>query len=192
MFIILVACHSAGISAGYGLKAVGPQLARAGVPSVLGFQGAVTTRTIRKMLPRFFAELRRDGVIDRSLAVARAELREDAWWQPVLWQGISDVRLQGRASATPNGDARLEESQRRPAPSAAISVPPSSDIARIYEALDLLDDAEFDRLCTSAFPEVVRKFSPGQGLDQRNNILVTHCIRKQKLSALADQLGITP
>jgi len=74
--------------------ALAVRLADAGVPAILAMQGLVTAATIEQMMPVFFAELLRDGQIDRALAVARARVRThlDAWI-PALYTRLTLGRL---------------------------------------------------------------------------------------------------
>jgi hypothetical protein len=95
LLIVLTACQGAGQSHDTGaLAAVGPRLARAGVAAVVAMQGSITMRTVRSLMPTFFRELRRDGRIDRSLAAARATIRDRPdWWAPILFLRVRDGRL---------------------------------------------------------------------------------------------------
>jgi hypothetical protein len=91
--VVLCSCQSAGkgdeatTSDKGTLCALGPRLAGAGVAAVVGMQGNVTMRTAAKFFPAFFAELRKDGVVDRAMAVARGVVsdHEQDWWMPVLY-----------------------------------------------------------------------------------------------------------
>ncbi|MCB0232332.1 MAG: CHAT domain-containing protein, partial [Anaerolineae bacterium] len=75
--IVLASCQSAGegedaSSRDEGaLAALGPRLAAAGIPAVIGMQGNVSMETVVQFMPVFFRELQRDGVIDRAMSVAR-------------------------------------------------------------------------------------------------------------------------
>jgi CHAT domain len=90
LLLILGACYSAGSD--NSLPTLGPALARAGVPAVIGFQGDLALSTVRTFLPALISELRRDGQIDRALAAARAALgAQRPWWQAMLW-----LRTDGR------------------------------------------------------------------------------------------------
>jgi hypothetical protein len=94
LLVVLASCQSAGGGFSGALLALGPQLAQAGVPAVIGFQGDVSVATARRLLRPLFAELAAaDGVIDRAMAVARANLRDSDWWQAVLWLRTRDGRL---------------------------------------------------------------------------------------------------
>ena len=77
--VVLAACESAGsenaatsdkVKAGE-LVTLTPLLAESGVPAVLAMQGKISMETVRQAMPIFFAELLKDGQIDRALAVAR-------------------------------------------------------------------------------------------------------------------------
>ena len=89
--VVLCSCQSAGkgdedmASDAGALSSLGPRLAAAGVAAVVAMQGNVTMQTASMFLPAFFAELTKDGVIDRAMAVARSQIsdRERDWWMPV-------------------------------------------------------------------------------------------------------------
>jgi len=92
--VVLASCQSAGSGEGEALAALGPSLAEAGVPAVLGMQGNVTIDTISRFMPVFFQELQRDGQIDRAMAVARGAVRERPdWWMPVLFMRLKSGRI---------------------------------------------------------------------------------------------------
>jgi hypothetical protein len=84
--VVLTSCQSAGGRSGLALGAIGPRLAHAGIPSVIAMQGDVTVKSIDKFMPRLFRELATDGQIDRAMAVARSDIRDEAdWWMPALF-----------------------------------------------------------------------------------------------------------
>jgi hypothetical protein len=103
--VVLVSCHSAGdggpvVDDGGAFTALAPSLARIGVPAVVGMQGAVTMQTMAEFMPRFFAELAKDGQIDRALAAARAFVQKAAdAWMPTLYLQSRDGRLWAPAGA---------------------------------------------------------------------------------------------
>ncbi|MCG8348741.1 MAG: CHAT domain-containing protein, partial [Chloroflexales bacterium] len=103
LFLALLSCQSSGRGYGDALRALGPQLARAGVPSVLGFQGDVALSTVKILLPTLITELRRDGRIDRALAAARfaLEAKQRLWWQAVLWLRTDGRLWREESSASP-------------------------------------------------------------------------------------------
>lgn len=93
LLVVLASCHGAGDTYAV-LAAVGPALARAGVGAVIAMQGNVSAELVAKLMPRLFTELRRDGQIDRALAVARSALpRAGDWWMPTLWMAVRDGAL---------------------------------------------------------------------------------------------------
>ena len=93
LLVVLAACQGAGTSYEV-LRAVGPQLARVGVGAVLAMREQIPQATVAALLPPLFAELRRDGALDRALAAARAALGEThPWWLPVLWLRTRDGQL---------------------------------------------------------------------------------------------------
>jgi hypothetical protein len=95
VLVVLAACQGAGeLHQAGALAAVGPALAGAGVGAVVAMQGQLTQATAGRLLPVFFAELRRDGRVDRALAAARAAVRDRPdWWAPVLFLRLRDGRL---------------------------------------------------------------------------------------------------
>jgi len=87
----LGSCQSAGPGDEYlpseagPLSPMGPMLAEAGVAVVVAMQGNVTMTTTGRFMTRFFAELNRDGLADRAMAVARSGVSDRPdWWMPVL------------------------------------------------------------------------------------------------------------
>ena len=94
---VLASCESAGAGTGAddgAVAALGPGLARAGVAAVIAMQGRLTIASAAVLLPRLFAELMRDGQVDRALAVARAAIRERPdWWLPVLFMRLRSGRI---------------------------------------------------------------------------------------------------
>ena len=73
---------------------MGPSLIEAGVPAVIAMQGDVTIKTAAAFMPVFFQELRRDGLIDRAMAVARGAVRDQPdWWVPVLYTSLKSGRI---------------------------------------------------------------------------------------------------
>ena len=98
--VLLASCQSAGqgeeqISPDTrALMALGPRLARIGVPAVVAMQGNVTMATVEQFMPVFFEELQRDGQIDRAMAAARRAVRDRwDWWAPVLFTRLESGRL---------------------------------------------------------------------------------------------------
>ncbi|NTW02148.1 MAG: CHAT domain-containing protein [Oscillochloris sp.] len=97
--IVLASCQSAGagepISADASpLNALGPRLARAGIPAVLAMQGKVTMKTVERFMPVFFRELHKDGQIDRAVAVARGSVRDAMdHWMPVLYMRLRNGQI---------------------------------------------------------------------------------------------------
>jgi len=87
--VVLASCQSAAPTDQGALAALGPRLARAGVPSVIAMQGKVSVETVEKFMPTFFRELGRTGQVDRAMSLARAEIRERPdWWMPVLFMRL--------------------------------------------------------------------------------------------------------
>jgi formylglycine-generating enzyme required for sulfatase activity len=101
LLAVLISCESAGATSASPsgtpsgvLQALGPQLAQCGIPAVLAMRGSVSFPTIDRFLPAFFTELWKDGQVDRALAAARGQVRdEDGWWMPVLFSRLRDNQL---------------------------------------------------------------------------------------------------
>jgi CHAT domain/SIR2-like domain len=98
--VVVASCQSAGSGEdlrsddGGALAALGPRLAEAGIPAVLAMQGNMSLRTMAEFVPVFFEELRRDGQIDRALAVARSRVRSRPDWSvPVLFMRLKSGRI---------------------------------------------------------------------------------------------------
>jgi CHAT domain/SIR2-like domain len=91
--VVLASCQSAGsgdpVVASKSLTALGPLLARAGVPSVIAMQGFVAIATVEDFMPKLFSELRQHGQVDRAMAAARRHIlsipSHDDYWMPVLF-----------------------------------------------------------------------------------------------------------
>ena len=115
--IVLASCESASredaSSSADGptaQSALAPLLAEAGIPAVIAMQGKITMETVKRMMPKFFHELAKDGQIDRAVAVARGDVRErDDNWMPALFIRLKD----GRIWAEERRPQSLEERNRR-------------------------------------------------------------------------------
>jgi hypothetical protein len=89
LLVFLAACQS-----GTDLSALGAQLAANGVPAVVAMQGNVTMETVAQLAPAFFAELQRDGDVERALAAARSSVpAQSDWWLPLLYSRLNDGRI---------------------------------------------------------------------------------------------------
>lgn len=92
--LLLASCHSAGDASRGALTALGPLLAMAGIPAVIAMQGELSLATNALFVPAFFRELRRDGQIDRAVAVARQAIADRPdWWAPVLFTRLRSGRI---------------------------------------------------------------------------------------------------
>lgn len=100
--VVLASCESAGDGHADTLAALGPQLARAGIPAVLAMQGKQSIATNERFAAAFFRELLVDGLIDRAVNKARlaVEDRPD-WWVPILYTRLEDGRLWREEAPTP-------------------------------------------------------------------------------------------
>jgi CHAT domain/SIR2-like domain len=92
---LLAPCHSGGTGVWQrnAVRTLGPQLAKAGIPAVVGMQGNVAQETISKFFPALFDALQDTGEIDRAVTVARRTLSEDDWWMPVLYMRFKSGRV---------------------------------------------------------------------------------------------------
>jgi hypothetical protein len=92
--IVLASCESAGEGRSDALAALGPRLAESGVPAVIAMQGKISMETVAAFTPTLFAELRKDGQIDRALAVARGAVRERGdSWMPALYMRLRSGQI---------------------------------------------------------------------------------------------------
>ncbi len=98
--VVLVSCQSAGSGTepttqdNGALAGLGPRLAEVGVPAVIAMQGNLTMTTAAVFMAVFFSELRRDGQVDRAMAVARGAVRDRPdWWMPVLYMRLRSGRI---------------------------------------------------------------------------------------------------
>jgi hypothetical protein len=116
---VLASCQSAGqgsgpISSGGtdgdGVRvALGPRLVEAGIPAVVAMQGQISMETIARCMPIFFAELLKDGKIDRAIAVARGAVRERPdFWMPVLFMRLKDGMIWYEASFRDQSGRQVE------------------------------------------------------------------------------------
>lgn len=92
LLIVIAACSSAGdAQEDRALAALGPRLARAGVPAVIAMQGLVPLAIIEQLMPVLFAQLVEHGCVDRAMAAARCCVQHDhPWWVPALFSRVRD------------------------------------------------------------------------------------------------------
>lgn len=94
--VVLASCASAGDGYADALAALGPQLARAGVPAVLAMQGRLSVGSNARFQAAFFGELMRDGLVDRAVSIARHAIHQEPdWWMPVLYTRLRTGRIWG-------------------------------------------------------------------------------------------------
>ncbi|MBK7828412.1 CHAT domain-containing protein [Nannocystis sp.] len=102
--VVLVSCHSAGAGdPDTFASAVGPALARAGVPAVIAMQARLSLATATALMPPLFRALTRHGRVDRALAAARAgvlALHRPDWWVPTLFMRDKFAGLWAPAPST--------------------------------------------------------------------------------------------
>ena len=92
--VVLASCQSAYTNEAGALTALGPRLAKVGIPAVVAMQDNVTISTNQAFMETFFYELQRDGQIDRTMAVARGRVRNRPdWWMSVLFMRLRDGKL---------------------------------------------------------------------------------------------------
>ena len=106
--VILSTCLSARSGAGHVLRALGPEIVRAGVPAAIAMQDLLTFETARQFNRHFYGDLARTGRVDLALAATRAAIyAEDGpdshtWGNsgPVHgWQRRAPVRHAARLKA---------------------------------------------------------------------------------------------
>lgn len=91
---VLASCESGGTADGATQSALAPALSVAGIPAILAMQGKISMETVKRAIPVFFTELRKDGQIDRALAVARGAVRDRAdAWMPALYLRLKSGRI---------------------------------------------------------------------------------------------------
>lgn len=99
--VVLASCQSAGdgnlVAAEQRVTVqatLAGRLADAGVPAIIAMQGTISMATVAAMMPVFFAELTRDGQIDRAIAVARGVVRgRDDCWMPALYMRLKTGQI---------------------------------------------------------------------------------------------------
>jgi len=92
--VVLAACEGAGDGAAFSLTSIGARLAESGIPAVLAMQSTISAETAASFGAVFFAELRRDGQIDRAVALARSAVRERFdFWAPTLFTRLRSGQL---------------------------------------------------------------------------------------------------
>jgi hypothetical protein len=98
--IVLASCQSAGTAdqqteEGY-LTALGPRLAKSGIPAVVAMQGTVSMDTVATFMAGFFKKLQQDGAVDLAMSVARTEAfitKRPDWWMPILFMRLKSGRV---------------------------------------------------------------------------------------------------
>jgi hypothetical protein len=98
--VFLNSCRSAGSGDGAttedggALAALGPRLARAGVPAVIAMQNNLTVRSAREFAAAFFEEFAETSIVDVAVSAARGRIRDRPdWWVPVLYSRLRSGRL---------------------------------------------------------------------------------------------------
>jgi CHAT domain-containing protein/SIR2-like protein len=98
--VVLVSCQTGGTGTepttmdNGVLSALGPRIAESGVPAVIAMQGNITMKTASMFMPVFFEELRKDGQLDRAMAVARGAVRDRSdCFVPVLFSRLLEGRI---------------------------------------------------------------------------------------------------
>jgi hypothetical protein len=98
--VVLGSCQSAGTAdqqaaEGY-MAALGPRLAASGIAAVLAMQGTVSMDTEALFMAAFFKQLKRDGLVDGAVSVARSAVlmaKRPDWWMPVLFMRLKSGRV---------------------------------------------------------------------------------------------------
>jgi hypothetical protein len=109
--VVLASCASAGSDDGNALAALGPLMARAGIPAVIAMQGYVRVQTVEALIPVFFRSLMEHGEVDRAMREARSHVKNgqnyDDWWMPVLFMRLAT----GRIWYTPGFDVQVADEE---------------------------------------------------------------------------------
>jgi hypothetical protein len=100
--VVLSSCRSAGTGSvapknRESFTAIGPLLARDGIPAVIAMQGDIQVAAATTFVETFFRELSEHGLLDRAVAVAREQLRRNHnpdWWKPVLFTRLQTALIQ--------------------------------------------------------------------------------------------------
>jgi len=122
--VVLASCHTAIGTTDPVLGGVARRLVAEGIPAVVAMQGKLDFTAAQYFSRKLYAELVRDGVVDRAVNAARNELylhrplepqdrgqdrvSRDQWGVPVLFMRVSDGRLfhvSGKADAKAELDA---------------------------------------------------------------------------------------
>lgn len=107
--IVLASCQSGGTATDTGstldptnaLSALGLRLADAGIPAVVAMQGSVKMKTIAEFIPTFFSELKRDGILDQAMSIARREITDlPERAIPVLYMRLKNGSLRKGSALT--------------------------------------------------------------------------------------------
>jgi hypothetical protein len=107
--IVMAACETGGDGVletdEAALTALGPRLAREGIPAVLAMQGQISVETANDFMKAFFTALREEEEIDTAVAVARNKVRDrHDWWRPVLYMRSRSGRMSWYKAGFSPGD----------------------------------------------------------------------------------------
>jgi hypothetical protein len=143
---VLVVCESAGNDSGAFFGALAPRLIAIGIPAVIAMQTTLSFPTSNLFLPPLFRELRKDGMIDRAVSVARRSImgRPDEH-APVLFLGLKSGLLWSVPVAS-NSATLQPLSARSSVPSAGSR---SVDQVKLYQILssDAFTLEDLEGLC---------------------------------------------
>ena len=134
--MVLASCEQAGATSSDdgALAALGPQLAKAGVPAVLAMQGNISMDTVAQFMPPFFKSLRDTGQVDRAMTEAREKILGAATHGPP--RSISGSALGG--SGTCPGSSPEPERGTRDGPCCSGTLPRASALRFSAPACELL------------------------------------------------------
>lgn len=189
--VVLVSCQSAGAGDagpstrdGGALAGLGPRLAAAGVPAVVAMQGNLSMDTGATFMPAFLRELRRDGQVDRALAVARGAVRDRAdWWMPVLFTRLVDGQIWPSTSSVVSPEIQQQDSKPKRIYTFGGSFPMSSAALRAL-LMAAFSDEELTMLCFDHFRTVYDDFTAGMSKGQKVQRLLEFCSRHQEVQTL--------
>ena len=197
--VFLNSCRSAGSGDGAttqdggALAALGPRLARAGVPAVIAMQSNLTVASAREFAAAFFEEFATTSIVDAAVAAARGDIRgRPDWWVPVLFSRLRSGRLRypsgflgGDEAAWDNLVAMVKANQLTPVLGPGLAdglVGTRREIAHkwakrwqmplpAYAAQDLAQVSQFLKVNTAPnrVPSEVRQYIQTQLMERKEN-----------------------
>jgi Cdc6-like AAA superfamily ATPase len=180
LLVVLASCRSSGSSEGIESSAAAPWFAAAGIPAIVAMQGDMSMETTSRLMPAFFDELRRYGLVDRAMAIARSQVSDRPdWWNPVLLSRVRDGRIWSEVGAVAESPEvaqhpnLVEGAEKRTTPSENIvepvSTPPASPVGQAAAISEAPADsasaqvAQVESAAAPAQPEAAQESLPELG-----------------------------